>query len=85
MGEQDTYAEATGTAILIRGKAFRGLGPLGLATLDGWSVGSAAASLVLFTLRALGATGGAGGALDATGEAGEALGAAGGAGGAAGS
>ena len=67
MGEQDTYAEATGTAILIRGKAFRGLGPLGLATLDGWSMGSAAASLVLFTLRALGATGGAGGALGAAG------------------
>ena len=75
MGEQDTYAEATGTAILIRGKAFRGLGPLGLATLDCWSVGSAAASLVLFTLRALGAMGGAG----------EALGAAGGARGVAGS
>ena len=70
MGEQDSYTEATGTAILIRGKAFRGLGPLGLAALDGWSVGSAAASLVLFTLRALGATGGAGGALGAAGGAG---------------
>ena len=85
MGEQDTYAEATGTAILIRGKAFRGLDPLGLATLEGWSVGSAAASLVLFTFRALGAMGGAGGTLGATEEAGGALGAAGGAGGAAGS
>ena len=74
MEEQDTYAKATGTTILIRGKAFRGLGPLGLATLDGWSVGSAAASLVLFTLRALGATGGAGGALGAAGGAGGAAG-----------
>ena len=61
MGEQGTYVEATGTVILIRGKAFRGLGPLGLATLDGWFTGSAEAPLVLFTLRALGATGGAGG------------------------
>lgn len=74
MEEQDTYAEATGTAILIRGKAFRGLGPLGLATLDGWYMGSAAVSLVLFTLRALGAAGGAGGALGATGGAGGAAG-----------
>ena len=40
--EQYTYAEATGTTILIRGKAFRGLDPLGLATLEGWPAGSAA-------------------------------------------
>ena len=33
--EQCTYVEVTGTATLIRGKAFRGLDPLGLATLEG--------------------------------------------------
>ena len=85
MGEEDTYAEATGTAILIRGKAFHGLDPLGLATLEGWSVGSAAASLVLFVLRALGTTGVAGKALGTTGGADGALGAAGGADGVTGS
>ena len=85
MGEQDTYAEATGTAILIRGKAFRGLDPLGLATLEGWPAGSAAASLVLFVLRALGTTGVAGKALGTTGRAGGALGATGGADGVTGS
>ena len=67
MEEQDTSAEAIGTAILIRGKAFRGLDPLGFATLDGWFTGSTEAPLVLFTLRALGATAGAGGALGAAG------------------
>ena len=33
--EQCTYVEVTGTMTLIRGKAFRGLDPLGLATLEG--------------------------------------------------
>ena len=33
--EQGTYVEVTGTMTLIRGKAFRGLDPLGLATLEG--------------------------------------------------
>ena len=83
--EQCTYAEATGTAILIRGKAFRGLDPLGLATLEGWPAGSAAESLVLFVLRALGTTGVAGKALGTTGATGGALEAAGGADGATGS
>ena len=33
--EQCTYVEVTGTTTLIRGKGFRGLDPLGLATLEG--------------------------------------------------
>ena len=33
--EQCTYVEVTGTVTLIRGKAFRGLDPLSLATLEG--------------------------------------------------
>ena len=83
--EQCTYVEVTGTVTLIRGKAFRGLDPLGLATLEGWPAGSAAESLVLFVLRALGTTGVAGKALGTTGAAGGALEAAGGADGATGS
>ena len=65
----------TGTVTLIRGKAFRGLDPLGFAALEGWPAGSAAESLVLFVLRTLGATGTAGEALGTTGAAGGAGGA----------
>ena len=54
-------------ATLMRGRAFRGLGPLGLGALEDWPAGSAEASLDLFVPRALGATGAAGGALDDAG------------------
>ena len=57
-----TYVEVTGMDILIRGRAFRGLGPLGLGALEDWPAGSAAASLALLVPRTLGTTGVAGGA-----------------------
>ena len=54
-------------AILIRGRAFRGLGPLGLGALEDWPAGSAAASLALLVPRTLGTAGAAGGALNDVG------------------
>ena len=38
--KQDTYPEATGTSILIRGKVFRALGGMTLGCLATFSVGS---------------------------------------------
>ena len=61
-------------ATLIRGRAFRGLGPLGLGALEDWPAGSTAASLALFVPRTLGTTGAVGEALDDAGGAEETAG-----------